>query len=189
MILVWVSAAPLHCQLYDCFDRWFCGRLWFWPGNADPLPEQGLCVDFGRLWFLVDVRDLSGRDTVDMDKYPCYECCWEELWIAVLDMFVPTKTRDQLLWVICRVGKYSKIKAPFNAITTFDHNTVLISLQKVIVKQFFPLRVEELPLAMSHKCFARTFAAAVQCCKVIKFWRHLLEPRGIKMISHFDLIG
>ena len=42
--------------------------------------------------------------------------------------------QDSLLWVVCRVGKYSRIEALFDSITTYDYNTMLIGVNEFVIK-------------------------------------------------------
>ncbi len=53
---------------------------------------------------------------------------------------------------------------------------MLIRLQKFVIEQRFPLCVKELPMAMGHEGFTRTFPPDMQYCEFLE--------RGWKLIGH-----
>jgi hypothetical protein len=70
--------------------------------------------------------------------------------------------------VIRRVRKYSGIEAPGNTVATFDHYTMLVSLDKIVIEEGFPLLVEHLTMTMSHERFVGTLASRVFSGKIFE---------------------
>jgi hypothetical protein len=56
-----------------------------------------------------------------------------------------------LFRIVCRIGEYLGINAPQNSISTFKNNPMMVSLQKLMVKQFPPDFMKEISSTMGHK--------------------------------------
>ena len=66
-----------------------------------------------------------------------------------------------LFGIVSRISEYSWKQTPLNPITTCKHNSVLIRLEEFIVKNFLPLGMEKLPVAMRIRGVARWSASGM----------------------------
>jgi len=72
-----------------------------------------------------------------------------------------------LLRIIRRICEYSGVKSPCNSVQTLNNHTMLICVNKVIVKQECPLCMERLPPAVCKEGISRT-SSNMDPCKVLK---------------------
>jgi hypothetical protein len=56
-----------------------------------------------------------------------------------------------LLWVVCGVGKDTRVEPSFNTVHPCDDYTVLVGMQESIVQENVPQRVEQFTLAVGEK--------------------------------------
>ena len=60
-------------------------------------------------------------------------------------------THNILLWIISRIGEYSRIYTPGNTIETPDHDTIFIGLDEIFVQQNPPDGMHKFALAVGEK--------------------------------------
>jgi hypothetical protein len=58
---------------------------------------------------------------------------------------------DLLLWVVSRVCEYARVEATFDVIKAVDYDSMLVCLEKIIIKDNSPLSVIQLSVAMCHE--------------------------------------
>src|ERR1700729_1941687 len=73
-----------------------------------------------------------------------------------------------LLGIICRICEDSRIESSRKPVTTFDHNTVAIGFQELVVKEYRPLRMHDFSTAMSHQGFDGAIGSHVLSGEVLK---------------------
>ena len=98
------------------------------------------------------------------DSHRGYVCSLSEpcfpLWVS---MSPPSSlmATNILFGIVSRISEYSWKQTPLNPITTCKHNSVLICLEEFIVKNFLPLGMEKLPVAMRIQGVARWSASGM----------------------------
>lgn len=60
---------------------------------------------------------------------------------------------SSLFWVICRVSKNPRKDSSIHSVVAFDHDTVPIRINKLIIQQDAPKRMEKFTFAMSEDVF------------------------------------
>lgn len=69
------------------------------------------------------------------------------------------KLLNILFRIVGGICKYPRIESPLNSVTAQYDNPVLIGDCEFFIKQYFPLLVEQLSLAMSMECLSCTIVA------------------------------
>ena len=75
---------------------------------------------------------------------------------------------DLLFRIIRRVCKDPWIKSTRYPITTFNYDTVLVSLKKFVVEENFPLRMHQFTMAVGHKRFIWALASYICSRKIFE---------------------
>jgi hypothetical protein len=73
-----------------------------------------------------------------------------------------------LLWIICGVCEYSRIKSTCNAITTFNHDTVFIGIQEFVVEDNLPLSVNTLPATVTGELWLELLRTTMLICEILE---------------------
>lgn len=64
---------------------------------------------------------------------------------------------DLLLWIVCRIREYARIKATFDAIKAGNNDSMLVCFEEFIIKDDSPLSVIHFSVAMCHEYAVGSF--------------------------------
>ena len=99
-----------------------------------------------------------------MDSHQGYVCSLSEPCFPLRVSMSPPSSlmaTNILFGIVSRISEYSWKQTPLNPITTCKHNSVLICLEEFIIKNFLPLGMEKLPVAMRIQGVARWSASGM----------------------------
>jgi hypothetical protein len=80
--------------------------------------------------------------------------------------------RGALFGIVSRICEKPGIKAPLNPVAAGNHDTMLVSLPELIIKQNFPLCVDEFAVTVSQKNTCRSSSTCMLRCKILELiWK------------------